>query len=334
MNNSCGSLLLKECWKECVKLCQGHVIWVSTCNSITFSKPGRDAELWRLFKENGFFIDLNTDPLGWDEEEDEQITAESETGSEANSKVHGKLTSFESIYNCIDSACSKIQSNLEPAGKPIPIIFESMTPLLFYHGIDKLSRFLAFLKENCRNCLSFPSPIVIPISTESLSPFSHRLLEDLSDAVLTLVTGQLEIAKRSSRNGGNIGGLSGSRLVKDVQVFEVEGDSGMNIRCINKGGSQNLDPLKSRSEKDEVVENTSSNIQGIKISHFKQRNTSSLQQKKDIGLKIPIIQHEREGGGSRPEIAGSKPAPHIYMEENDPEFDDLDEEDPDDDLDI
>jgi hypothetical protein len=331
-NNSCGLLLLTECWKECVKLCQGHVIWVSTCNSVTFSKTGRDAELWRLFETNGVFVDLHTNPLGWDEEE-QKMPAQADRKSEANSKVvHGKLTSFQSIYSCIKSACSEIQSKLESSGKPIPIIFESMTPLLLYHGIDKLSRFLAFLKQDSRNCLSFPSPIVIPVSIESLNPFSHRLLEDLSDAVLTLVAGRLEIAKRSARYGGNIGGLSGARLVKDVQVFEVEGDRGMHIRCISKGGSQHKS--SKQNGEDEGIEDSISNIEGINISPSKEETSSSLQQKKGLGSKNPILQHEGEEGRLRPEITGSKPAPHIFMEENDPEFDDLDEEDPDDDLDI
>ena len=52
----------------------------------------------------------------------------------------------------------------------------------------------------------------------------------------------------------------------------------------------------------------------------------------------PVLKHEQEKGtGSESNSsfeAIQKQAPKIFMEEDDPEFDDLDEEDPDDDLDI
>ena len=324
IKNGCCDVIWLECWTEIVQLCEGRMVWINALNSISV-KNSVEPHVWELFQENGRMIDLYSNPFGWDEDSDEEET-------KANTNVTtqtANLTSLESIYQVIEDACSNLHQS-STSNKPIPILFDSLTPLLLHHGHATLQLFLSTLSQISTSSYT-ASPILLPLST-TVSLDTVRMLEDDADAVLTLVDGRLEIAKRSARMGGSIDGLSGVRLMKDVQYFDVVvGDGG--IRLWTKGeGQGGRDATRKENENRSPKQDSSTSMEVLdRTNERKESKRSGTSQ----GRGGVTLQHEgEEGRVLPPAVQSTKPTPRIFMEENDPEFQDLDEEDPDDDLDI
>ena len=355
--DSRGDLFIMEAWKECVERCRGRIIYVKCCDSldlgIEFSndedhngertrRRNRNKGLEKMFVENGVLVDLYSDPLGWDSEDDEH---------DYGGKIFkGQITKLKSILSTIQQAAqhihkSKQQEMLHDVAsqeQPIPIIFDSTTPLLIHHGVQKLTLLLTHLKQAATGSNPIVSPIFMPTLSEMLPPSLLRILEDYSDAVLTLNGGELSIAKRSARMGGMISsGFSGGlRLTKDVQLFDIEvkenrgsTESKLVLRKkIDHGGNDKKKVTKKKKDVEDVAIMTDKLDINSGEGGLKSFTTSN----KDKDNR-PILKHEDEDSGvskTAAKAAPNKPTPRIYMEDDDPEFDDLDEEDPDDDLDI
>jgi hypothetical protein len=366
IRDSRGDLFVKEAWRECVHSCSGKVIFVKCSDSIDFgldtcggqkirdNHKRRDVKLCKMFEENGVVVDLSSGPLDWDEPGDEDDNDDNHPGGnimrEHQTGVHtikGEMCNIKSILLAIQDAASHISTRCRRDATaanvhhPIPIIFDSLTPLVLYHGVEKVHIFLTMLKQTKRT--TFLSPIFIPLLSEILSPPGNRILEDYSDAVMTLYGGKLSIAKRSARNGGMMtSGLSGGlRLVKEVQYFDVQKEFAWNELLLTKGGEkQNINQAgavrnenqKGDADLQHVIEKTQRITVAAK-SNFGNDETTREKTK----LRGTILMHENENektDTAQQQQLESKPKPVIYLEENDPEFQDLDEEDPDDDLDI
>jgi len=327
-----ADLFVKEAWRECVKRCSGRVIVVKCSESIDFGygketrKNRKNRELVKLFGDNGVVVDLCSDPLGWD--------ADCGTHAERNTAVKAfkaQATKLQSVLLVLQEAAQYITlqtsqdddttTNTKPTIQPIPIIFDSMTPLLLHHGVEKVTMLFSRLKQSGEK--SIISPIFVPTLSEILPPSGNRILEEYADAVLTLNGGKLLIAKRSARLGGMIcGGFSGGlRLTKDEQHFEIEGNG---LVLLKKGSESSSKEIKEATNDLNDIE------RGAKQMNLNE-NTST--EKKST--QRPVLKHEEDKSEANNAKEGSsKPSPKIFLEEDDPEFDDLDEEDPDDDLDI
>ena len=363
-----GDLFVKEAWRECVGRCGGRVIFVSCCDFLDLSMctrsasrgilvgdDGRDCELGRLFEENGVLVDLYSDPLDWDTCSDEDEDENDDVSMQKKVKqIKGQVNKLQSIVSAIQQAAQYIssqsdteQSPQKQQQQPIPIIFDSITPILLHHGVEKLTLLLTHLKQSANGTTTthtVTSPIFIPTLAEILPPSSNRILEDYADAVMTLNGGKLSIARRSARSGGMVsGGFSGGvRLTKDVQYFEIESNgngAGNELVLLksNEGNGNNGQDVDGKKKKDdEDVEDIATGASRMNISDGAEQKVSALG---DKGKQRPILQHEddeqtRLGAATKVQPVVNKPTPRIYMDEDDPEFDDLDEEDPDDDLDI
>jgi hypothetical protein len=331
-----ADLFVKEAWRECVKRCSGRVIVVKCSQSIDFGcdkeirKNRKNRELDKLFGENGVVVDLFSDPLGWDA--DFRSDANVECSSVATT-FKAQATKLQSVLLVLQEAAQYIssQTSLDDGTtetiQPIPIIFDSITPLLLHHGVEKVTMLFSRLKQSVEKTII--SPIFVPTLTEILPSSGNKILEEYADAILTLNGGKLTIAKRSARVGGMVcGGLSGGlRLTKDHQHFEIEGNgNNSNGLVLLKKGMESSSKVMKEEKND--LHDIESGAKRLNLSD----NTSSMEKN---STQRPILQHEEDKSeASNTKEVSSKPAPRIFLEENDPEFHDLDEEDPDDDLDI
>jgi len=334
-----GDLFVKEAWRECVKRCSGRVIVVKCSDSVNFGyaqdsrKNRKDRELDKLFGENGAVVDLHSDPLGWNSDCGLDVNA---AAGISPKQFKGIATKLQSILSVVQEAANFISSQTplkentaigENASiQPIPVIFDSISPLLLHHGVEKMTILFSRLKQTF-----ITSPIFIPTLSETLPPAGNRMLEEYADAVLTLSGGKLLIAKRSARVGGMVcGGFSGGlRLTKDEQHFEIGGNSN-DLVLLKKGSEPNNTRTKeTKSDLADVEKGTKRlNLQDVPAKQAVLANENNFKQR-------PVLRHEDDASDrSTTQEVAPKPTPRIYMEEDDPEFDDLDEEDPDDDLDI
>lgn len=364
-----GMLFIHETWKECVSRCDGRVIFVSCLDHIKFGSDG-DREVG-LFENNGVVVDLFSDPLGWDDEGESDSCGENvgvKTIKGHVSKMKSISSSIHKAAEYIQKSREKDRSGYGADGngcfKPTPIIFDSVTTILLHHGVEKLTVLLTHLKQNEGNRIrgrynSALSPIFLPCLVETLSSSCHQILEDYADAVMTLNGGRVSIAKRSARSGGMVcGGLSGGvRLIKDIQLFDIddgrlklktkngnqcrrqndkEDGSDNHKKEVSKGGPTNDTAITRLANQSNEVEQISSQTRGLRLDE-------SSEKRPNRGHQRPVLKHQSDEQPRKKDLTESlqasttsinKPAPRIFMEENDPEFDDFDEEDPDDDLDI
>jgi len=212
------------------------------------------------------------------------------------------LENLENLYDSIVACTSPEKSNT--------IVFESMTPILIRHGLETTIRFLRKVLINTK------STVVAPILMESLSAVQHRALEDMAQAALFLHGGDLTLIRKGVRERGN--------TVREIVPFSVDVSSGKATILItndDESDAENPDTAKKLAQPIEpaapVVLSPPAKTSGIKKS-----GKILLQMDDDVDIpntsKLP---------------AGSN-KPNIFIQDDDPEYDDLDEEDPDDDLDI
>ena len=182
-----------------------------------------------------------------------------------------------------------------------PIVVESLTPILMRHGF---LRTLAWLRqlEKCK------TTIIVPVLIESISPTQHQALEDMAQAVLHLQGGGMTMIRQGGRERGNV--------LRDIVFFEVhtnEANGTVSIQIVNRDDSK---------EQQEMPPSMAA------------ITTPQLDAKERTAGWRGKVKLQLEDDKAPPSTKEKASRPHIYVQDDDPEFDDMDEEDPDDDLDI
>ena len=193
-------------------------------NNLHISKSSnrKRKTLLRNFRKNGAWVDLSSNPFGWDMEDHDttdidhsSIINDEKAASCNNSFVHrSTIHTLQLIVRTIREAVSSIEhrrrhnptNTTNTAMKPpppIPIVFDTLTPLLQSHGVEKVIVMLKCLRRvvtttggtssnatttttTSSSYSSILSPIVAPVLYESLRPSEHRSLEDVADAMIHL----------------------------------------------------------------------------------------------------------------------------------------------------
>ena len=263
------------------------------------------------------------------------------------------------------------------AAEEVPVIFDSIVPLLSYHGPAKTLRFLRRLlgrglsnntrsssegdSNTCRRQTIVTSPLVVPMLVESILPADMRRFEDEADSIVTLSGGEMRTMRRGGGDG-KVGGAAG-RLGTDVQQFVLEQQtervvllhsSEQNDRERRKkvvaqrrtkattersADESLLQPATDKLATKEIDASPSSLLvppQGQGGSSTSQRARPTLQigeEGRDTATDASAVTKETAGDSAQNQSA-TKSGPRIFVQDDDPEFDDIDEEDLDDDLDL
>ena len=355
-----GPFSIRQAFQDLCKKCSGRVVLVSVSGTSgvwdtdredshdaniddgdvynfrqSSSEDGNVLNSKTLFRRNGACVDLSSNPFGWNDEND-TLNA---------SSTQATLNNLQSIATAIRQAASNINSSDETQQQPIPIIFDSLTPLLHIHGAERITILFkslgrttsmpSFDKSNITS-LSVLSPIIAPVLYESISLSDHRTLEDCADAMvslnlmdstnnnstnfavegkddnsITVASGVMDLVRRGG--GGANSGLGGKlmRHCVSVHIFRslsVAGDLRDGCYWIIDGGDND----NGNSESNDDI-----NDKKGKKNHITTASSTSS---------------EGEMGKSQQESdPKSLSRPKIYLEDDDPDFQDYDE---DDDLDL
>ena len=335
-----GPFLVRQAFQDLSKKCNGRVVFVSVAgtsgildldldiNSSSDDDHGNNDAI-QLFRQNGAVVDLNSNPFGWnDENEDENNCC-------INSfSIKATLNNLLLIAIAIRQAASHIDSSEQQSSQqPIPIIFDTLTPLLHLHGAERitillksLGRTTAPLDNSNNTSSSILSPIIAPVLYESICLSDHRTLEDCADAMVSLnlmdtattatnhvveakddnsvvvVSGVMNLVRRGG-GGGNVG-LGGKLMRHCVPVHILRSLStttgDLKDGCywiIDSGDNDNTDCNAAERGKKQT-RSTNSSISEMGQSQLTDTNSSR---------------------------------PKIYLEDDDPDYQDYDE---DDDLDL
>ena len=294
----------------------------------------------QMFRQNGACVDLSSNPFGWEDDDAENDAC--------NSFVQrSSMNKLQPIAMSIRRAAANIQDRQPPfqgqeqrgrkqqtLQQPIPIVFETLTPLLHIHGVEKISLLLKSLGRVAPSTMKSSgihpvlSPIIAPILYESISPSKHRCLEDVADAMVHLnlfdapegtslpsfndpdssavISGVMDLVRRG---GGGGGGLRG-KLIRHCVPFHI-----MRAAAWNP-----THPMDSRESCYWVLDNENGDTNNEVNKNKKESNDLST---------------DSTSAAVGPAATNAPARPRIYLEDDDPEFDDYDEEDDlDDDLDI
>lgn len=358
-----GPFLVRQAFEELCIRCDGAVIFVSLTDAggvvdlhVFEEEPSRDypgdgsahvdydgvqsssqilqrrTDALQKFRRNGAWVDLSSDPFGWEGETE----GDSDDDSVSILKFKTTMNKLQPIAVAIQDAACAIESRRMQCQilgqrekeqrvmqQPIPIVFETLTPLLNVHGAEKVCVLLKSLSRadtSPDSVQTILSPIVAPVLYESLRPAEHRLLEDASDAMLHLtlmdaqgssayaptdtnttriVSGVMDMARR-----GGGGGLGGKFICHCVPFHVMRSSSTSTFSDARDGCYWILehDDNPAEEKTDSVKQAAAKRAEGV-----------------DEAKKAP----------------SSTSRPRIYLQDDDPEYDDYDEEDDlDDDLDL
>ena len=402
-----GGLLALSALEEVTSRTGGRVVWVSLAANHPSSVPSRggdddggtaygvDGSGWETqFQRNGVTVDLASDPLGWEESDDEEDGENRQDDDGAPSTTHrcysSRMDSLKAALTTIERAATSIAPAEDGVGNEaatrdtcIPVIFDSIVPLLSYHGSTKTYRFLQRLlgrgmvgnsSDSASNRIAL-SPIVAPISMDSIQPADMRRFEDEADAIVTLSGGEMGTMRRGGGDG-KVGGAAG-RLDTDVQKFTLEqnylqkqqqpGVTGLGytsaerLVLLKSTGQSNKEERKKivvqRKTKDRtdasggdesLLPTTTEKLASVELASPTSQAPSASSLSSSSQRSRPTLQIGEEGRESANSAAATKATigdhyqsqptaksgPRIFVQDDDPEFDDMDEEDLDDDLDL
>ncbi len=368
-----GPFLVRQALYDLSTRCNGRVVFVSVAGTTgildldalqdnTDASSSSSSSSVHLFLQNGACVDLSSNPFGWNDEDNNNCNNNSFVTKATMSNLQSLASAIrqaasniiisrskdEAIDNISQDQKSKSEGNLQ-LQQPIPIIFETMTPLLQLHGVERINVLLKSLgrmtildnngnnNNKSSNTSSVLSPIIVPVLYESICLSDHRTLEDCADAIVSLklmdtatsattsidvleakddkdivvVTGVMDLVRRGGGGGGN-GGLGGKLMRHCVPIHILRSKITTNTMgdlrnsCYWIVGSDDKDNTRQEGEEGDDV--TQKGKTEMRSSH----NTALDQSQ--TALATPK--------SSRPQI---------YLQDDDPDFQDYDE---DDDLDL
>lgn len=255
-------------------------------------------------------VDKSQDPWGWDCDDHDMSTS---------------MSNLNEFYNVIRTKIDTLE------GRPTILVFESLAPLVLVHGFQRTLRFLQAI-DKPRSSIdrngSSKSRLVQVWSTriELFTSSQHAQMEQVVNALLYLKRGEMALMRQGIRESSNI--------VREILPFQlvpqekVKEDNQLPF-CLEEIEEKRDDDGAKAPVTVEDSPPRPSNSTGPSAME------SGGQQAKLGRTKIKLQMESDDLSATKaakPESEVSRP--RIFMQADDPEFDDMDEEDPDDDLDI
>ncbi len=260
-------------------------------------------------------LDASQDPWGWNLESEGETTSEQR---EANLAV--SQNNLSALYESINHSCE------QKGQTPVLLVWESLTPLFLAHGFDLTLRFLQELDassrtrrtKDCRRVLQ-----VWSVRMETLTASQHAKLEDSANALMYMNRGEMTLMRQGIREAGNV--------VREVLPFRLvsqeTGKAGDDMLRFRLEEQDDISISKMQDEDTTLSDERRQSAQD-KLSSDPKSTTKPKPGRSKIKLRL-------ESDDEQPSVdASDSTRPRIFLQDDDPEFDDMDEEDPDDDLDI
>lgn len=258
-------------------------------------------------------LDGSQDPWGWD--------LEGETDARCFPHESGGVVSLHDLsklYHAIRLSCD------QRGDTPVLLVWESLAPLFLVHGFETVLRFLRALdvssreprgKEPCRILQ------VWPVRKETLTASQHAQLEDAANALLCMSRGEMAMMRQGIRESGNV--------VREMLPFRLIAQdlTALDPHLLPYHLEEN-DEIALADNQSELTEPQEKQQQSTDQSS----DISGSSKPKSARSKIKLQMESDD----QPPVAATPASglPRIFLQDDDPEFNDFDEEDPDDDLDI
>jgi hypothetical protein len=262
-------------------------------------------------------VDVSSrNPWGWDDENDDF------DGDDGAVNMSNLPKLFRRLKKEIEAAkCTKL-------------IWQSLMPLIMVHGFPKVFTMVYSLP---------PCFQVWPVHVQGLTPRQHALMEDAVNCLMVVQGGEMNMIREGIRERGNI--LRENlpfQLVTDINIL----DDGEQHPIVRYRVVEDLSEEKGRKngkEEEKFLAVGSSATEANKMN-LSEPADNTLQTLQGSRPRVQLRLEEEDHRKSRANINSNQPIckeegtgasrPRIFLQDDDPEFNDLDEEDPDDDLDV
>lgn len=293
-----------------------HVVLVRTQTRESFVHPQLQSKIT--------ILDAAQDPWGWDSEEEEE-------GEDYEKRTSVSLRNLSGLFEAIRQSCRK------RPGTPVLLVWESLAPLFLVHGFDRTLRFLQALDDSTFQEQEKDLVRILQlwsVRMETLTASQLAKLEDTANALLCLNRGDMTLMRQGIRETGNV--------VREMLPFRfVENSKADGSILPFRLEEQADEPSGSahnhhHDEAPPLVDEKPSQLEGVSRGNVDASGTGSNRQK-SARSKIQLRLESDDEASTRQTTAAPDSTNHrplIYLQDDDPEFDDMDEEDPDDDLDI
>jgi hypothetical protein len=331
------------------------IVWVST-ETVTISPVDcLPEELRRRIH----VIDLSShNPFGWDDDDNDdenQTSIDDKRDKDDNIVETSEKTSSYSM-NDLSRLFHQMRDKLCSIRKPVIIVWQSLMPLFLFHGFKKtlcfLSRLTLSSTEGHRNGRVLPTCLQVwPVDKEGLTSQQHSELEELSHAILFFKSGEVTVMRRGVRERDNLlRDILPYNLVRDTippSATTAKTTAGLTpgrmyyrveeyiSKPIDKGDTKNTPTAASVAADMESITLDEGRKKNDKRDNTKETGRSTGRsgvalRLEDDDEKKQIVRPKQRNDHQRPQQS----RPRIFLEDDDPDFADLDEDDPDDDLDL
>jgi hypothetical protein len=257
-------------------------------------------------------------PFGWDnDEEPSESSCTTTTGGSCNLQV------LDTVIAAVTERV--VVGSKQQQQQPCVLLIDSLTPIIQWHGFRKTIMFLQRLQAAVQSCCRL---MVVPVLNETLTAPQHRSLEDVANAILSLSGGEAVLLRQGVRERGN--------MVRETLPYRIvpTGET-RRIELILSADPSLSSSLKAKGVADDAKGAAAGNMSLSSLTMTdaipqQQQNTAPRRGK----VQLQADQGSRNVVVAPPAVETVQPQPHIFMQDDDPEFDDFDEEDPDDDLDL
>ena len=258
--------------------------------------------------------------------------------TESSHENHAEEHPLQTLLNQIKQHFSAHDENTKQQQNNfcIPIVLESLVPLVQLYGFSTTLQFVKQLLQ-CS-----PSLLFLPALMETLSPRQHQQLEDLAHTVMWLSNhtgqGDLHVLRKGIREHDS--------TVREIWNFALRPLE--NSTTATNMPFQLIVGEQEEEKEDDADENAPEQVNLLE-EIFPERELKPQQQpveeepaapvgtkssSKKITLKLEDDNEKKGPKQMQQPQQASKNAPKIFLQDDDPEFEDFDEEDPDDDLEI
>ena len=304
-----------------VRILQMGVERGEDCHVVFVRTQSRDSFVPKDLQSKITILDASQDPWGWDEDDDDEVTTGVDDQGRKDAKV--SLRNLSKLFHSIRSSC------VQRGSSPVLLIWEGLAPLFLVHGFDRTLAFLkaidSFPRSPAASAISCPVLQVWSIRTECLTPSQNAHLEDASNALLCLSRGEMTLMRQGFRERGN--------LVREVLPFrlmvskrELEDDTALPLLIEEQDAPADITQTEAASHVTESLETKGSPTSfGDRASSKRKSGRSKVQLRLESDDEVNQVQNQPANNTNRP---------RIFLQDDDAEFADMDEEDPDDDLDI
>jgi len=296
------------------------VLWVQTSSRSTPAWLAKNTRRVTVLDASA------TDPFGWDDDD---------SNHNSHDKGGGLLNDLDQLATAIEERIRTLQqqqqqpfdqSNSNSDSNHTPIVLESLTPLLLRHGLRRTMHFLQRLSQTAR-------PVVAAVLTESIPAAQHQALEDLAQAVLCLAAGQAVLLRQGVRETGN--------LVRENLPYRIVTDAKTTERRLVVMVDTVLNDIATEASEPGTTSATAAGpvsaaaaAPTVTAASAAVARPKKMQLQDDDGPRKQVATAARTTATVTAATTSSAGGPRIFLQDDDPEFEDYDEEDPDDDLDL